>query len=133
MNKHMLSIGLLLSVPATPVFANSHALQESSSLDCSVTAYRNFNLKTYLTVFNDEKWEIINHNGFELINYEYIGSQKMYSAGTQEWVFRASAPGHYYIELKRNDEIKTVFVRVVHHWCGTPRIATGDNPVTIIF
>ncbi len=131
MNKYILSIAVLLSVPVTFIVADSDATHVHSSMP----AYKDFSLKTHLTQtpVNYEKWELADHYGLTLVNYEYIGSQVAESAGTQEWFFKGPGPGSYQIQFKRSNEIKTVMIQMYHDFCGTPRIATGDNPITIIF
>lgn len=131
MNKHILSIAVLLSAPVTLVVADSDAKHVHSSMP----AYKDFSLKTHLTQtpFNYEKWELADHYGLTLVNYEYIGSQVADSAGTQEWFFKGSGPGSYQIQFKRSNEIKTVMIQMYHDFCGTPGHARGSRPSTITF
>lgn len=124
MNKHILSIAFLFSVIPCFVIAHNESHQESRTQKNWVATNRTFTLKTHLTVTpaNYEQWKLVDHEGLELIKYEFTPAQKQLvgSAGMQEWVFTADKLDVYAITFQRNDETKQVLVHAFNDivWCG---------------
>lgn len=119
MNKHILSIALLLStVPeifSMTVVPDCAVICPRWQTNTQVNTYAvlpldDITIKTHLTVTptNHEKWALTDYNGLELVRYEFKRSHLVGSAGTQEWVFRAPKTGKYQVIFKRNNETKVI-------------------------
>lgn len=150
MNKHIVSIALLLSVASAPlIVADQHSILPGGCVVNSLPEINdvlqvhwesNFSVKTNLTVTptNWEQWELVDHRGLKLISYQLVASNLVGSAGSQEWVFKPQSTGLHQITFKRTGEVKTVPVYVYcndgyNGWCGTADIINKKTPITITF
>lgn len=150
MNKHIVSIMLLMSIlPAAIIGAvrewelvwpGGHVLKTDAVPNVNWEC--NFTVKTNLTMSpkNYEQWELVRHEGLKLISYQFMASDLVGSAGSQEWVFKPQSSGFHHIIFTRDGGLETFEVTVYAYsnygydgWCGTADMMNKRMPAVITF
>lgn len=151
MNKQLLSIVLFLStVLAHIAFAEKQTILPGGCIRKDEVHHifilpHRFAIQAQLTVTpcDYEKWELVDTDHLEILQYNFTGSGMAGSAGTQEWVLQARVPGYYKVTFKRNNETKRVLIHAHQDilwcgkkepnapitWCGTARANTRHHNI----
>lgn len=134
MNKHLLSIVLLLTIILpTLVFANHQTILPGGCVRTDlnhevpeklpwIQVNREFIIETQIDDIQPpyDGWTLFKHDELELVDSQFIMDRSMFiRTGYQSWTFKASRPGVYRMSFVLNGEIKTVSVYAYIEWCGT--------------